>query len=737
MSIPSIYNAKMGTSPTMPTMIPGRLHPSTLVGQRYHIKRQLGQGGMGIVYLAEDIRVGNAYRAVKELSQTGQNPQELREAEAAFEQEAIILAKLFHPNLPRIFDHFSEGGYWYLVMDYIEGDTLESHLSNVPQGAYFGIDKSLHITLQLCEVLHYLHSHQPPIIFRDLKPSNIMLTPSNHIYLIDFGIARLFKPGQAADTIALGSPGYAAPEQYGKEQTTAAADIYSLGAALHQMLTNHDPSSSPFHFPQLSLHHLAGGSDLEQLVMQMIEIKKDLRPANAQIVKQKLQYILDQRSGKASSTSSPISPSYPSSPSPRPRSNHSTIIVDCNGNGDYTTLTAAVSNARNNERILVRPGIYSEGLILDKPVEIIGDGTKDQIILESSNTDCLLMNTDFATVRGLTLRCRAGRYNQKFFGVNIPQGQLILEDCDITSNSLGCITIHNFAANPIIRRCHIFDGAESGLFIFNQGRGIIEACDISGNGLSGVEISEESDPILKQCSIHDNKENGALVQKLGHGTFDACDIFGNGLSGVEIKEDSNPVLRWCSIHDTKESGVYVHEHGKGMLDACDIFSIRLVGVAIRKGGNPILKQCSIHDGKNGGVLVYEHGKGILEECDIFDNKLSGVAIREGGSPILKQCAIHDNKQGGVFVYKHGNGMLETCDIFGNELAGIAIREGSFPVLKYCSIHDGKSGGVFVHEYGKGMLDACDIFGNEFAGIAISEGGDPVLKDCTWSGRKIE
>ncbi len=177
------------------------------------------------------------------MSQSSLNPQEIAEAAENFKREAHILAALKHPNLPSIYEQFSETGRWYLIMDFIEGETLEEHLMKKQEG-HLSVEETLQIGLQLCTVLAYLHSRQPPIIFRDLKPSNIMLTPEGNLYLIDFGIARHFKPGQNRDTIALGSPGYAAPEQYGKAQTTPRSDIYSLGAV-------------PINFSQGMIHLLA------------------------------------------------------------------------------------------------------------------------------------------------------------------------------------------------------------------------------------------------------------------------------------------------------------------------------------------------------------------------------------------------------------------------------------------------------------------------------------------------
>jgi serine/threonine protein kinase len=136
-----------------------------------------------------------------------------------------------------------------------------------------------------------LHNHKPPVIFRDLKPANIMLNSQGHIFLIDFGIARVFKPGQSKDTSALGSAGYAAPEQYGKAQTTPRADIYALGATLHELLTGSNPADSPFNFAPLSLVQHPAHRELEQLIAQMVEVDVNRRPHNVTQVRQVLENI--------------------------------------------------------------------------------------------------------------------------------------------------------------------------------------------------------------------------------------------------------------------------------------------------------------------------------------------------------------------------------------------------------------------------------------------------------------
>nr|BBH94336.1 hypothetical protein KTA_25350 [Thermogemmatispora argillosa] len=274
-------------------MSSGLLPSQTVLRGRYQIIAPVGQGGFGAVYRAIDLALANRTVAIKEMSQQYLSAKEQQEAATAFQQEAHLLAGLLHPNLPRIYDHFSEKGRWYLVMDFIEGETLEARLSHMPEGR-LPLDEVLRLGIQLCNVLGYLHSRQPPIIFRDLKPANIMLTSEGHVYLIDFGIARLFKPGQSKDTTALGSAGYAAPEQYGRAQSTPQTDIYALGATLHQLVTGQDPSFSPFSFapfPQQDADHRR----LEALVMRMVQTEASRRPASIQEVKAELESLAAER----------------------------------------------------------------------------------------------------------------------------------------------------------------------------------------------------------------------------------------------------------------------------------------------------------------------------------------------------------------------------------------------------------------------------------------------------------
>src|SRR5579884_4023287 len=284
------------TVSTSSTSVTGLLTTGQLLDGRYRILTQVGRGGFAAVYKAEDMQLRRQV-AVKEMSQSGLSPKERGQAIEDFKREARLLANLMHPHLPHIYDHFMEGGHWYLIMDFIEGETLEDYVLRQP-GQRLSLKDTLAIGLELCSVLDYLHHCQPPIIFRDLKPANIMCTPAKQLYLIDFGIARHFKPGQIKDTVPFGSPGYAAPEQYGKSQTTPRSDIYSLGVLLHYLLSGEDPSEKPFFLSPLHLYGSPELAELEDLIRHMIQLDPEKRPASIAEVQARLQAITTSRPEK-------------------------------------------------------------------------------------------------------------------------------------------------------------------------------------------------------------------------------------------------------------------------------------------------------------------------------------------------------------------------------------------------------------------------------------------------------
>jgi len=310
-----------------------------------------------------------------------------------------------------------------------------------------------------------------------------------------------------------------------------------------------------------------------------------------------------------------------------------TRVVDQMHRGDHLTITEAIEAADPGDRILVRPGLYPEGLVIDKPgLEIIGDGNLDDVVVQAVGMGALLFKTTMGKVANLTLRQMGGG---DWYGVAIAQGRLELEDCDIASQSLSCVAIHS-GADPRLRRNRIHKGKRSGVLVYENGQGVLEDNDIFGNAYSGVAITTGGNPTLRRNRIHDGKQ-GVLVGDNGQGVLDDNDIFGNAYSGVAIKQGGNPTLRRNRIHDGKQSGVFVYENGQGVLEDNDIFGNAYSGVAIKDGGNPILRRNRINKNRYEAVWVFDGGGGTIEDNDLRDNDRGAWNISADSDPNLRRA----------------------------------------------------------------------------------------------------
>ena len=247
------------------------LTSGTVLENRCEIQRVAGRGGMSTVYAARDLRFSQVERicAVKEMFDVDPDPRVRALRLVNFERESALLATLSHPAIPRIYDYFSQNGLVYLVLEYIDGHDLERHLAS--RKAPSGEDQIAHWALEITDVLQVLHDQKPdPIIFRDLKPSNIMLRASGQVVLIDFGIARTIQGRQRGTMI--GTEGYAPPEQY-RGIADARGDIYALGATLHHLATNSDPRlETPFTFHERPIRSLTDeiSEELASVIMKMV-----------------------------------------------------------------------------------------------------------------------------------------------------------------------------------------------------------------------------------------------------------------------------------------------------------------------------------------------------------------------------------------------------------------------------------------------------------------------------------
>jgi len=270
--------------------LPQSLKKGEVLRSRYKIREQIGQGGTGSIYLADDTRLEGRLCALKEVEHNRALPtQFIEQAREQFFREASVLARLDHPNLPKVSDFFSEGPRDYLVMDYVPGKDLRERMLEARRNKTFlSENEVLHWAVQLADALDYLHQQDPPIVHRDIKPSNLKITPSGVIKLVDFGLVKILAPNEVTITIiqGQGTALYTPLEQYGGDDahTDIRADIFSFGATLYHLLTNEPPAEARKRFldtrsltlPRDINPHIS--SRVEKAILWAMSLHPDDRP---------------------------------------------------------------------------------------------------------------------------------------------------------------------------------------------------------------------------------------------------------------------------------------------------------------------------------------------------------------------------------------------------------------------------------------------------------------------------
>lgn len=681
------------------------LQPETVLQKRYVIERLIAQGGMGAVYQATDQRLGSTV-ALKQILVGDKGMRK------AFEREARLLASLRHTSLPVVSDYFAEDAGQFLVMQFIPGDDLGSMLDRkhnmfTTLGA---LPQVLAWIDRLLDALVYLHSHDPPIIHRDIKPQNLKLTPRGEIVLLDFGLAK-GSVNQSISTTARSvrayTTQYAPLEQMQGTGTEPRSDLYALAATFYHVLTGEAPPNALTRASAV----LAGKPDP---LIPIHKLNPHVPPAVSTILNQAMAHGIAKRFASAAAMRTALQMVQPSAGSSGQSPENSagqhtivmpssevsaarlqempamtqmkpaattipaapTLIVSQQGEGHHETISAAIASAQPGSRILVRPGTYRECLVINKLLEISGDGDMHEIIVENVDGSCLTMQAEYATVRGLTLHNYAQHSSRLPPAVNIPQGRLSLENCDITTDGRICVVIHGNSANPVIWRCHIRNSKGIGVLFHGRGRGTVEECDISSNAQAGIAIRHGGNPTIRRCHIHHGANDGVYVDEKGLGTVEECEIANNGRAGVEIKRNSSPFIRSCKIHRHERGyGIYICDRGEGYIEECDISHSARAGVAIVQASNPLVRHCKIHHEPQRGVFFSEHGQGMLEQCTITDNDGVGVEIIQGSSPVLRHCSINRNGLG-IFVHQRGTGHVERCDLTDNAHGAWRIEDAA-------------------------------------------------------------
>jgi parallel beta-helix repeat protein len=687
------------------------LKPGFLIQSRYLIIRQLAQSSLGAMYEAVDKRTRQRV-ALKQVhaSHAGGNAARLREE---FDHTATTLLHLSHDALPQMIDYFTDPAGQFLVMEFVDGDDFWARMQQ-PPNTPLALRDVLRWADRVLDLLDYLHMQREPLIHRDIKPHNLKLNSEGNMMLLDIGLV----DGSSVDTLISGHSSYmlqyVAPEQLHGEVCDPRSDLFALGGTLYALLSN-----APF--PCSLDRALALSLGQPDPLQPLDQINPHVPPDIAAVIQRALAHLPEQRFASAAEMRAALSEQNVS---------HTLVVEPQSRHADYyPTLSAALEAARPHARILVRPGYYAESLCIDKPLNVIGDGPTDQIIIESTDAPCLRMTTDRAEVRGLTLRARSVNPPRPFYGVEIGAGSPLLEACAITSESLACIGVHGAQSTPTIRRCTLHDGAQTGLDIYDQAGGLIEYCEMFGNTRAGIEVSQHSAPTIRHCVVRNGLAGGIYLDSESRATVEECQVYENARSGIAICMHSEPTIRRCTIRRNGGAGIFLYKNGRGSIEGCTLTGNTAAGIEIKDQSDPAIRNCTISNGASSGLYIHSRGAGNIEQCDIFGHADPCVIITTEGTPTLRACHIYHGRQEGLWVARGGRGSIEHCEIYSNARANVAIHQGGTPQIQRSQIRNGKDVGIRVMEQGAGHIEDCTITGHARCGVQLEQRATLTLLRC--------
>lgn len=706
---------------------------------KFEIVRRLGQGAMGEVFLARDPALGRdvAIKTIRMGTSFG------AEAKARFEREARAAGSLNHPNVVTVFEFGEDQGDYYLAMEWIEGEDLDT----LVRSGRAAQAELLDLLAQACEGLAY--AHERGIVHRDIKPANILVSRAGRrpvAKLMDFGVALVAGSDLTQQGNWMGTVNYMAPEYLDSGRAIPASDQFAMGVVLYEILTggrrpftgetatsvltailNQPPA--PFRPEETQALPAALLDVVGRALAKRPEDRFPSADALAAAIRQAMGGTGAPAPGLATRPPAEAVASAGSPPAPdsgrSPAGERPDLVVGKNGRGQCMSLRVALRQAAPGARILVLPGVYRESLVVDRPVTILGQGGPSEVVIESGRGPCLSLQAPGVTLGNLLVLGAAGDPAPV---VEILAARAVVSDCEIRAQD-GCAVRVAGAAGPapLFRDCTL-QGGEGAVRVEALGELRLECCTVQGGRGTAVDLAEGARATLDRCQLDPCGGLGVALAPAAHATLADCRIAGPGAGAVEVEADARVELSGCRIQAAGPVGVLVLERGQAVLDGCDLSGHPWSAVHAVAEAKVQVRTCKVHDNPGLGVSCLGSGLVTLDACELQANGEPAVLFQGGGTLQMTGCKVCDGQSFGVVCGPGGKGVLEACELFGNARTGAKVEAGGSLLLVRCDLHDGRDTGILLFEDAQVTLEECVVHRNARGGILLAkDAADPVLR----------
>ncbi len=695
---------------------------------KFQILRTLGKGAMGEVYLAQDTVLGRevAIKTILAGSAFG------AEARARFEREARVTSTLNHPNIVTVFEFGEADGVHYLVLEYVEGENLELLIAkqSLPKA------ELLEILAQVCDALAFSHDHG--VIHRDIKPANVLVSSRGRklqAKLMDFGVALVDRSNLTQGGVWMGTVNYMAPEYLDTGKAGPQSDLFAVGVILYETLTG---GRKPFTGDTTTgvlnaiLRQPAApirpeeveGLDPSVLALVKKALAKD--PADRFGCAEELATAL-RAVARAERTFAPpkhalvIEGHAPAVAAPRVPSDR-ILVVGRGGKAHCLSLRVALRQAEPGNQIVVLPGTYREGLIIDKPVSIRGDG--EGVVLAFSAGVGIQIRCPGVTLAGLTLQ-REGTHEEPL--LELHTGQATLTDSRILDGRGLGAQVKGAGSSLRLEHCIIEGSGEIGVAIEDGAQFSALGCTWSGWQRAGLLVSTGASAMLTDTQIHAGLGVGVWAQGSAQVTLERVDVIDREAGGLEAEGDARIIARQCRILGSRFAGILALPKAQVNLEDVEISGHAASGI---HAVGAVLQFRMVRVVRNGGFgcSFLEGTLANLEGGEISQNGASGLYLHQGTTAQLKACKISEGLSLGIACTTGARGVLEACEISGNAQSGAQVEPGGSLLLVRCVLRDGRDTGLLLFEDAQATLEECVVHRNARGGILLTkDASDPIIR----------